>query len=320
MPGYLKLLKQGELTQRIEQLFLLLSPCRLCPLKCGADRLQGKTGKCKASDTLRVAKAIPHFGEEPVISGTRGSGTIFFSHCNLTCCFCQNYQISQEELGGTVTIEELSAMMLSLQEQGCHNINVVSAAHYMPFIVQALYRAACQGLAIPLVYNTNGYEDTRLLELLEGIVDIYLPDAKYADDGLALKYSGIKNYTAINLKALEEMFRQTAYLEINEAGLAVKGLLVRHLLLPNRLAGTEQVLAVLKQHFGRFLAISLMGQYRPCYAASAYPELSRTTTAEEYGAAVAMLDALGFENGWVQDLGNLDRSFVPDFRKKDSWS
>lgn len=319
-PGYFQLLHTGELAKRAEQLFAMLAPCRLCPWQCGVDRTKGAKGRCRAGSTARVAKAVPHFGEEPVISGSRGSGTIFFSHCNLRCCFCQNYQISHEALGEDVTVARLSDMMLGLQEQGCHNINLVSAAQHLPFIVQALNSAAAQGLSCPIVYNSNGYEDVGVLRLLEGIVDVYLPDAKYADDENAQKYSGTKNYVEINMNALDEMFRQAGYVETDEAGIARKGLIVRHLVLPGGLAGTERILETLKKRFGRFLAVSLMGQYTPCYRSEQFPELAAKTTREEYSRAVAAFESLGFENGWTQELETLDGSFVPDFRKKDSWN
>lgn len=320
MPGYLSLLKNNTLQQRIEQLLDMLAPCRLCPWKCGVDRTRGERGRCRGLQNVRAAKATAHFGEEPVISGTKGSGTIFFSHCNLKCCFCQNYQISQDSLGRDVSVEELGSMMLQLQEQGCHNINLVSGSHYIPFIVQALYRAAQQGLLLPIVYNSNGYENVEMLRLLDGIVDIYLPDAKYSDDQRALTYSGAQNYTEINLKALDEMFRQAGYLDLDNRGIAVRGMIVRHLVLPRGISGTEKVLKTVKARFGRFIAVSLMGQYTPCFNARMFPELSEKTSTEEYQRAVAVFESLGFEQGWVQKLESLDTSFVPDFRKKNSWN
>lgn len=320
MAGYQKLFRSGELKARGRALMALAEPCRLCPRHCGARRLQNEPGRCGAAGSPRIAKAVAHFGEEPVITGARGSGTIFFAHCNLSCCFCQNWQISQEGLGADMTARQLAEAMCSLQQQGCHNINLVSAAHYMPWVVEALVLAADRGLTVPIVYNSNGYEDAAMLRLLEGVIDVYLPDAKYSDKGYAEKYSAAANYVEINAAALEEMFRQAGYLELDASGLARKGLIVRHLVLPGDLAGTAAVLEKLKHRFGKFLSISLMGQYRPCYRSHAVPELQARTSPQDYRAAVAVLEELGFENGWIQDPDHLDGSFVPDFRKKDAWS
>jgi putative pyruvate formate lyase activating enzyme len=320
MRGYQTLLQTGELEKRAQALLALAASCRLCPWHCGVRRLQGGMGRCGAGSLPRIAKALAHFGEEPPITGANGSGAVFFAHCNLGCCFCQNWQISQEGLGTDMTVEQLAETMCRLEQQGCHNINLVSAAHYMPWIVQALALAAARGLTVPIVYNSNGYEDVDMLRLLEGIIDIYLPDAKYGDNGYAEKYSAARGYAEINNAALEEMFRQAGYLELDAGGHARKGLIVRHLVLPGGLAGTEAVLKRLKHQFGRFLSISLMGQYRPCYSANDFPELQARTTSREYAAAVALLGELGFENGWVQQQDALDGSFVPDFKKKDSWN
>ena len=320
MRGYQILLRTGELEQRAQALLALGASCRLCPWRCGARRLRGERGRCSAGSSPRIAKAVAHFGEEPPITGANGSGALFFAHCNLSCCFCQNWQISHEGLGTDMTVEQLAGAMCALQEQGCHNINLVSAAHYMPWVVQALALAAARGLTLPLVYNSNGYEDVDMLRLLEGIIDIYLPDAKYGDNGYAEQYSAARGYAEINGAALEEMFRQTGYLELDGNGLAQRGLLVRHLVLPAGLAGTEAVLTGLKHRFGRFLSISLMGQYRPCYRARDFSVLQAPASAQEYAAAVARIEELGFENGWTQQQEALDGSFVPDFRKKDTWS
>jgi putative pyruvate formate lyase activating enzyme len=320
MPGYHTLLATGELDRRAQALMSLAASCRLCPWHCSVNRLRGERGRCGAGASVRIAKALAHFGEEPVITGTDGSGTVFFAHCNLKCCFCQNWQISHDGLGTDLTVEQLALQLCELQQQGCHNINLVSAAHFMPWVVQALGLAAAGGLRLPVVYNSNGYEDTAMLGLLEGIVDIYLPDAKYGDDGCAARYSAARNYRAINSAALDEMFRQAGYLELDEAGIARKGLIVRHLVLPGGRAGTGAVLEKLKHQFGRFLSVSLMGQYRPCYHSADFPELQTQTSPQEYDAAIAALEDLGFENGWTQRHDALDGSFVPDFRKKDTWS
>jgi len=320
MRGYQILAQTGELEQRSQALMALAASCRLCPWQCDVRRLQGGMGRCGAGSSLRIAKAVAHFGEEPAITGAHGSGAVFFAHCNLECCFCQNWQISHEGLGADMTVEQLAAAMCALQQQGCHNINLVSAAHYMPWVVQALALAAARGLTVPIVYNSNGYEDVEMLRLLEGIIDVYLPDAKYGDNGYAEKYSAARNYAEINAAALDEMFRQAGYLDLDDNGLALRGLIVRHLVLPAGLAGTEAVLKKLNHQFGRFLCISLMGQYRPCYRAHDFPELQAGTSPQEYAAAVAQLEELGFEIGWIQQVEAIDGSFVPDFRKKDTWS
>jgi putative pyruvate formate lyase activating enzyme len=320
IPGYLKLFQNGELTKRVEQLQALFSSCRLCPFQCNVDRTKGEKGRCQASSKVKVARAIPHFGEEPVISGSKGSGTIFFSHCNLKCCYCQNYQISHEALGQEYSVEELADMMLALQAKGCHNLNLVSGTHFLPLIARALFLAAARGLLLPVVYNTNGYEEVEVLRLLEGIVDIYLPDVKYAQDAAAVKYSAAENYTRINLQALQEMFRQAGYLVTDEKGMALKGLIVRHLVLPGSQSGTEQVLKSLKKQFGTHISISLMGQYTPGYQAHRFQEISNRTSEKEYSQALKTLEALGFENGWIQQRESLDKEFFPDFTKSNTWN
>lgn len=319
-PGYINMHGQGLLAERGRALRELASPCRLCPRCCGVDRMRGETGFCRAGDRARVAKAVAHMGEEPAISGIRGSGTIFFTHCNLRCRFCQNHQISHEHRGHEVSTEELAAMMLDLQRQGCHNISLVSAAHFLPDIVEALTLAAGQGLTLPFVYNSNGYESLQVLRLLGGIVDVYLPDAKYCGESLAGRYSSAPGYHRANMAALREMFRQAGGLEIDEHGIAVRGLIVRHLVLPGAIGDTYRVLRAIKKNLGPFVTVSLMGQYTPCFEAVGHPVLGRTLNAGEYKQACAMLEELGFENGWVQELSADDRSFVPDFRCEDSWN
>lgn len=318
-PSYIRLYQTGELQKRAQTLNRRLADCRLCPRLCGKDRTQGKTGVCGASPTLRIARAVPHFGEEPPVSGTRGAGAVFFSFCNLSCCFCQNYQISQDAYGHDITEETLAEKMVHLQEKGCHNINLVSASHFVPRILAALCLAVEKGLRIPLVYNSNGYENVGVLKLLEGIIDIYLPDIKYADNRFSKKYSGAENYPETALAAVKEMFRQVGHLKTDENGIATKGLIVRHLVLPKNISGTKTVLKTLKQIFGTGLFLSLMSQYQPCYRARDYSELSAPLPENAYLAAVNLLEALGFANGWVQDWQPLDKSFVPDFTRQNSW-
>ena len=320
LPSYLSLYKSGELHKRAEVLQKNLSACTLCPRECRVDRTRGKKGTCRAATKIRVAKAVPHFGEEPPVSGSKGSGTIFFSFCSLNCCFCQNFQISQENIGQDVSENALAKKMLSLQEKGCHNINLVSASHFIPQIIGALCIAVEAGLSLPLVYNTSGYENLWTLKQLEGIVDIYLPDAKYSDDGAAQKYSGVKNYSNTNLLALKEMFRQVGHLNLDKSGFALNGLIVRHLVLPEHLSNTKNILKNLKNAIGTELSISFMSQYRPRHKAAKNKGLSVSLSEEEYLEAVDFLYALGFKNGWVQEWEPYDKSFVPDFKKKDSWN
>ena len=319
-PHYRQLHASGELARRAKQLTDSLSCCTLCPWQCQVNRTKGEPGRCRATAELKVAKALAHFGEEPALSGTRGSGTIFFSHCHLSCCFCQNYQISQEGFGETVSTQELAQKMLSLQEQGCHNINLVSPTHYLPHIMQALCLAAAAGLMLPLVYNSNGYESVETLRLLDGVVDIYLPDAKYADDGYAQKYSRAKEYINTNEAALKEMYAQVGPLVMDGEGIALKGLIIRHLVLPGNLSQTEIVLKRIKACLGTRVHISLMCQYQPVFQAPQHPELQKRTSPEEYDRAIASLINLGFENGWLQDYEKIDGEFLPDFQKSDSWN
>jgi len=320
LPGYRQLHAAGILRERAELLWKLFSPCRLCPWNCAVDRSRGARGKCQAGRQVTVAKAMAHVGEEPVLSGARGAGTIFFSHCHLACCFCQNYQISQEGRGEELSIEGLAQKMLLLQEAGCHNISLVSPSHFLPHIVQALCLAAANGLCLPLVYNSNGYESLETLRLLSGIVDIYLPDAKYANDALAQKYSRAKNYSSINMAALKEMCAQVGPLVLDEHGIAVRGLIIRHLVLPADIAGTRDVLEKIKSQLGSAVHISLMCQYLPVYKAHELQELRKRTSPEEYARAVKILAALGFENGWVQEHEEIDGKFLPDFEKGDAWN
>ncbi len=297
MAAYLAL-RVGELARRVRAARARLAHCDICPRCCGVDRLGGELGACHTGGRAVVASAGPHFGEERPLVGRGGSGTIFFGWCNLNCLYCQNYELSQlgegrvEPAGGAVTARQLAAMMLHLQEIGCHNINLVSPSHVAPQILEALSLAARDGLHLPLVYNTGGYDSLDTLALLDGIVDIYMPDMKYADAGIAERYSGIKDYPSINRAAVREMHRQVGDLVFDERGVATRGLLVRHLVLPEGLAGTREVV--------RFLArlspdtyLNVMDQYRPCYKARSLPPLDRRITREEYATAVRLAQAAG---------------------------
>lgn len=317
---YINLCESGELDERINALEEQFAHCCLCPWECNVNRVKGETGICQAGYGLRVAKALPHFGEEPVLTGSNGSGTIFFTHCNLRCQFCQNYQISQHHLGNPMNSLQLADAMMSIQEKGCHNINLVSPTHVLPIIIKALKEAVSKGLTLPLVYNSNGYEKVETLKRLDGIIDIYLPDAKYGDDTRAQELSQAKHYTQHNISALKEMYRQVGSLQINEKGIAERGLIIRHLVLPHNLAGTEQVLRSIKKHIGTDVHISLMGQYFPTYLACNHETINRKLTPQEYQQCLRLLDRYGFENGWCQEHEDIQETFVPDFAKKASWN
>ena len=301
-PSYLNLYRSGELARRIERAYVSLEDCRLCPRECGVNRLQGKQGFCRAGAQPKVASWNVHPWEEPPISGTRGSGTIFFSGCTGRCLFCQNYPISQLGVGNEVSVERLAEMMLELQHKGCHNINLVTPTHFVPQIMAALPYAIERGFRLPLVYNTSGYEMLETLELLEGVVDIYLPDAKYADDETARRLSGFVGYVEANRAALKEMYRQVGEeLALDDEGIAWRGLIVRHLVLPDGLAGTPEVLRWLAEHLSPRVHVSLMDQYFPAHKAVGHPILGRKITVEEYEEALSAFDEAGLENGWKQE-------------------
>jgi len=299
-PGYLKLLETSALERRASDAWRHLQDCDLCARYCHVNRLQGIEGAvCRTGARARVHSFGPHHGEEQPLRGRHGSGTIFFSWCNLRCVFCQNWEISQKGLGREVEPEELAAMMLSLQAQGCHNINLVSPSHVVAQIVAAVGIAATQGLRLPLVYNSGGYDSPEALALLDGIVDIYMPDMKYGDSKLARRYSKVRDYVEINRAAVREMHRQVGDLVLDDRGLAQRGLLVRHLVLPGNIAGTEQVLAFLAHEISPQSYLNLMDQYYPCYRAADYPPLQRRLSTEEYRRTLALAARFG--------LSRLDR-------------
>jgi len=285
-PGYLNLLSTGELENRVKTLKQMLKNCVLCPHQCGVNRLNGEIGYCKTLDNCIISGAQPHFGEEEELVGTYGSGTIFFSYCNLGCVFCQNYEISYCGEGQTVNTNQLSEMMLSLQGKGCHNINLVSPSHIVPQIVEAIFIAAKKGLHIPIVYNTNGYDLTDTLKLLEGIVDIYMPDIKFSDNHTALKYLKVKNYYTIAKNAIKEMYRQVENLKTDDRNVAYKGLLIRHLVLPQNLAGTEKIMQFIADEISTNTYVNIMAQYYPAHRSYKFEELSRRISREEYKMAV----------------------------------
>jgi putative pyruvate formate lyase activating enzyme len=292
-PAYLALLRSGELARRAKVAYEHLDACDMCALECGADRRSGKVGACRTGERALVSSYGPHHGEEDPLRGWRGSGTIFFAWCNLRCQYCQNYDISQLGHGREVELEEIASMMLALQAQGCHNINFVSPSHVVPQIIAAVLIAAQAGLRLPLVYNTGGYDSLTALQLLDGIVDIYMPDMKYADAAIARRYSKIPNYPSENQAAMKEMHRQVGDLVLDEHGVALRGLLVRHLILPNGLAGTEEIVRFLAEEISPDTYINIMDQYRPSYKAADYPQLNRCPTPEEYAEAVRLAHAAG---------------------------
>jgi len=284
-PSYLQLSKK-ELVKRAEKAWELLNSCRVCPRECGGNRQKDeRTGVCRMGLKPRISSTHAHFGEESPLVGTRGSGTIFFSSCNLACVYCQNFEISQLRLGKEVKIEDLAKMMLSLQNQGCHNINFVSPTIWMPQILKALVVAAEKGLKLPLVYNTGGYDSVETLKILDGIVDIYMPDMKYSDSKIALKYSLVPNYWEVNKKAVKKMHRQVGDLMIDKSGVAQKGLLIRHLVLPEGLAGTKKVMKFLAS-LSKNTYVNIMDQYYPSNKANQYPEINRRILPEEFEKAI----------------------------------
>ena len=298
-PGYLRLHRNGELKKRGQELWSMMKSCELCPRRCGVNRLDGDEGFCHASSQLEISSYHPHFGEEKSLVGKGGSGTIFFTNCGLRCVFCINWEISQGGQGNSASIEDMAHMMLKLQEIGCHNINVVTPTHYSPHIVLALDIAAGKGLRLPLVYNTCGWERLEILKKLNGIIDIYLPDFKYSDGKMAAKYSSdAETYPEITKATLLEMHRQVGVAKPASDGLMYRGLMIRHLVMPNRVGGTKEVIEWIAENLPKETYLNIMSQYRPMYKAFEYSEISRRITRKEYNEAV----------GWAKEAGltNLD--------------
>ncbi len=296
VPAYVRLLKSGELAERVRLASERLESCQCCPRRCGARRLDsGRNATCQTGELPVVASYGPHMGEEDPLRGYRGSGTIFFSWCNLRCVFCQNYDISHLGRGRPTFPDQVAAMMLELQADGCHNINLVSPSHVVPQILTALLIAAQAGLHLPLVYNSGGYDAIETLQLLDGVVDIYMPDMKYADPQIGRRLSGVPDYPAINQQAVREMHRQVGDLVMDQRGIAQRGLLVRHLVLPNRLAGSAEIIRFLAQEISTGTYLNLMDQYRPCHKADQFPELDRRVTREEYSEAVEAAREAGID-------------------------
>jgi len=296
-PGYLELYEGGELDLRIELAYKKLERCDLCPRQCGINRLKGERGFCRSGEELMVSSFGPHFGEESELVGHGGSGTIFLTHCNLKCNFCQNYDISHLGCGDEISLERFAQMILQLQNIGCHNINFVTPTHFVPQILAGLKEAIEKGLALPLVYNCGGYETLETLKLLEGIIDIYMPDAKFWNPQVAERFAHAPDYPQVIAEALKEMYRQVGDLII-EKGLAKKGLLVRHLVLPQGLAGTDQIMPFIAKHLSKDTYVNIMAQYRPLYQARDDPLINRPITRREYEEAQEIARKEGLHRGF----------------------
>jgi putative pyruvate formate lyase activating enzyme len=319
-PSYLALLHTGELQRRVEALEALLERCTVCPRDCLNNRLQNEIAACYSGRLPVVSSYTPHFGEEPALVGTRGAGNIFFGNCNLRCVYCQNYQISQthkEQIKNEVTHERLAEIMLELQARGCHNINFVSPTHFAPQMARAILIAAERGLHLPIVYNTNAYDSVEVLRLLDGIVDVYLPDLKYAENEAGYLYSKVSGYKDSAHLAIAEMFRQTGeQLVFDSDGLLKRGLVIRLLVLPNDIGGIRESLTWIKDQLGSRVAISLMAQYYPTNVAGTnarYVLLSRRITETEWLKALSLLEDLDMEEGWLQEYDGAAYYYRPDF-------
>jgi len=298
VPSYIEVYEKGILNQRIEALNEILKECRLCPRQCRVNRVGGETGYCGAPADLMVSNAFPHFGEEPPLVGYHGSGTIFLTHCNLLCIFCQNYDISHQGRGIKISSDDMARTMVKLQEMGCHNINFVTPTHYAPQIIASLSKAIEMGLRVPIVYNCSGYESIEVIKLLEGIIDIYMPDIKYMDERFSGKFSNAHDYPKVVKSVLKEMHRQVGDLQINNSGIAERGLLIRHLVMPNGVASTEAVLRFIAEEISIHSYVNIMDQYRPEYRAYEYPEINRRITNKEYLEAIQIAKRLKLYRGF----------------------
>lgn len=298
IPRYIELDEKGDLAKRICTLNEILSECSLCPRQCGVNRIQAELGYCGAGSELTVSSVFPHFGEEAPLVGYRGSGTIFLTHCNLRCVFCQNYDISHLGKGERTSPSQMASYMMRLQELGCHNINFVTPTHYVPQIVASLPEAINLGLKLPLVYNCSGYESLEVIKLLDGIIDIYMPDAKYAGEEPAKRFSNAPDYPHVLKEVLKEMYQQVGDLHMDEDGIAERGLLIRHLVMPGNLGGTEDLMKFIAEEISRDTYVNVMQQYRPEHKSFDYPELSRRITYDEYLGAVKTAKRFGLHRGF----------------------
>ena len=288
----------------------ILEKCAICPHNCGINRLNNQIGRCKSKDTVKVALYSTHNFEEPCISGKKGSGTVFFSNCNMNCVFCQNYEISQQGKGKEISIEELADIFIKQQEKNVENINLVTPTSYVPQIIEAIKIARKNGLRLPIVYNTNGYEKVETLKMLEGYVDIYLPDFKYSDNELGKRLSKVDNYFEIVTEALEEMYRQTGKAVFNEEGIMQKGMIIRHLVLPNHILNSRRVLKWINENM-HDVYVSVMAQYFPTYKAKENKELNRKLTKDEWEEIQSYIENINIKNGYVQELGEHEEEYVP---------
>lgn len=288
-----------------------LERCEICPHRCKVDRTNNQIGRCKSKDTVKIAKFSIHKFEEPCISGKNGSGTVFFSNCNLSCEFCQNYEISQKGYGKEITIEELADIFIKQQENKVNNINLVSPTSYAIQIIEAIKIAKKKGLNIPIIYNTNGYENISTIKLLKGYIDVYLPDLKYAENDLGKKYSKVENYFEIASSAIKEMYNQVGKIEFDEEGLIKKGVIIRHLILPNHIKNSKKVLSWINSNLPKDIFVSIMAQYFPTYNAKKIKDLNRKITKNEYKRIEEFLYSLDIENGYIQDIGENEEEYVP---------
>ncbi len=298
VPAYLQLHERGELAGRIEALNGILNSCSLCPRQCRVDRLKGETGYCQAGSDLRISSVFPHYGEEPPLVGRHGSGTVFLTQCNLRCVFCQNYEISHLGSGEKVTIGQMSRHMVRLQEIGCHNINFVTPTQYTPQILAALPQAIELGLRVPLVYNCGGYESLEVIRFLEGVIDIYMPDAKFSCSEVAKRFCNAPDYPEVVKSVLREMHRQVGDLTMDSRGVAERGLLIRHLVMPHGLGGTEDTMRFIATELSPHSYVNVMAQYRPVYQASRFPDLNRPLTIEEFGESLEIARKYGLHRGF----------------------
>ena len=315
IPSYIKLLQNGELYQRAELAYNNLNSCTSCPRDCKVDRKNGELGICASGHLPIVSSYTPHFGEEPVLSGTRGAGNIFFGNCNLKCVYCQNFEISQNpkaEKNNEVSHNRLAEIMIELQNKNCHNIGLVSPTHFSAAILKSIYLAAENGLNLPIIYNTNGYDSVEMLKLYDGVVDIYLPDFKYGSSEYAKKYSLVDNYFEKTKEAIKEMFRQVGDELVYDGDVVVRGLIIRHLILPNDLSETEKVFKFISEELSTNVHISLMSQYYPTNKAYKDILINRALRDSEYERALDLLDKYGLQNGWSQEMESAE-TYRPEF-------